>query len=159
MIRNHIAIFALVLSPLALSGGCPGVTIDVPGVGRISLPGSQNTVVVEVFNDTAFDVDPSIRFDDDDDFLAALFPSESLATGILIPGEILTYDVDCDKLGLIFSDNADQFFFDDFIGEADSTRILRRDEDYDCGDIIQFQFIGREGGFGVVVSVNGVVVD
>jgi hypothetical protein len=35
---------------------------------------------------------------------------------------------------------------------------LERGEEYDCGDRIEFQFIGTADTFGVVVAVNGLVV-
>ncbi len=159
MHRRYTCWAWLVLPALVL-GGCPGnITIDLGNGSSIDIPLPSNTVRVEVFNDTDFEVDPRIRFDDDNNFLAAAFPAEELATGILLPGELIEFNIACDKLGLVFSDAAGQFFFEETIGQADDTRVLERGDDYDCGDVIQFQFLGEGGGFGVVVSVNGVVVD
>jgi hypothetical protein len=151
----------LIVGLVGLLGGCPGsITIELPGGGSLDVPlPGADTVVVEVFNDTNFEVDPRIRFDDDNDFFAQLAPSEELATGILAAGESIEFTIDCERLGLIFSDRAGQFFFDETIGQADTTRMLERDDDFDCGSRIQFLFIGAEAGFGVVVSVDGVVVD
>ncbi len=154
---------ALIL-PLALvallGAGCSGVTLNLPNGSSVVLPG-VDTVTVELFNDTDFEVEPRIRFDSSSNWLASLFPSEELATGTLAPGQLLRLDVDCDKLGVVFSDAAGQFASgeDVPIGQADSTRVLQRESDYDCGDTVQFHFIGAESSFGVIVSVNDVVVD
>ena len=51
------------------------------------------------------------------------------------------------------------FRWSETIGQADTTRVLKRDEDYDCGDTIQFHFIKNGDAFGVIVSINGRVVD
>ncbi len=153
---------AVALVTVLLLGACPGnVTIELPDNTDVTipLPGLSNTVTVEIFNDTDYEVDPRIRFDNDTSWLAGLFPSEDLATGILDPGDLSSYNMDCDEVGLIFSDTAGQFLHEDTIGQADTTRTLKREEDFECGDIIQFHFIGDGDGFGVVVSVNDIVVD
>jgi hypothetical protein len=139
-------------------GACPDITITIPNGTDIIIP-SRSTVVVEVFNDTDLDVDPRIVFDDDTGFWAGAFPSEDLATGILQSGDLNRYNMDCDQVGSIASDEAEQFLGPDTTAVAGSSRTLERDEDFDCGDTIRFHFIGEADGFGVVVSVNGVVVD
>lgn len=137
---------ATALCASMLLGGCPQIA------------GLFNTVTIEVYNDTGFDVAPRIRYDDDDNWLAALAPSEELAPSILAPGELITYDMDCDEVGVIFSDTAGQFGFIGTIGQAGVTRKLIRDDDYHCGDTIQFHFVGEGDAFGVIVSINGRVV-
>jgi hypothetical protein len=118
-----------------------------------------NTVQVEVINDTSFAVDPNIRYDDDSGFWASLVPADSLDAGLIDPGETASFRFDCDELGLIFSDEAEQVlgFFDIYV--ADASDILERDDEYDCGDLIRFRFIGNGVDFGVIVSVNGRIVD
>lgn len=157
--RTRLVVLAAVA--LGLLGGCPGnISIELPGGGGVSIPlPGASTVVVEVLNDTNYEVDPQIKFDDDSNFLAAAFPAETLNTGILAPGELLSLNMDCENVGLLVSDSARQYFGFDTIGQADGTRTLKRDDDYDCGDKVQFHFIGDGDGFGVIVSVNNVVVD
>lgn len=142
-------------------GGCPGsISIELPGGDSVNIPlPGASTIVVEVFNDTNYEVDPRIKFDDDSGFFASLAPAETLNTGILAPGELLSLDMDCDKVGLLVSDVARQYWGPQTIGQADSTRTLERDDDYDCGDTVQFHFLGDGDGFGVIVSINGIVVD
>ncbi len=159
----------IVLVGIGTLAGCPGgITITLPGgldiPVDVTIPTdlvSPDVVQVEVFNDTDFEVVPRIRFDDDSNILAQLAPAEELATGTLEPGDSIQFDIDCDQLGLIFSDEPGQFLPGDDvpIGQADASRILTRDDDYECGDSVLFHFIGNGDGFGVVVSVNGVVVD
>jgi hypothetical protein len=155
--RTAVHAFAGVslLVAVAVMGGCE--RIDLDGVELI-VPG-LTTVTVELINDTPFDVDPHIRFDDDEGFLAQLFPADELTTGLLGPGDALAFDFDCDELGLVFSDRAEQLDRWGVIAEADESSILTRDDDFGCGDLVRFRFMGDFDQFGVVVSVNGVVVD
>lgn len=150
-------IVALGLLSAVLTGGCPDITITLPDGTDIDLGGS--TVTVVIYNDTDFYIDPGIVFDDDAGFWASLVPSESLATGELLPGEELTYSFDCDELGLIRSANANQYDALGWIGQADTSRTLEREDEYDCGDTILFHFIGTGDSFGVVTAVNNRVVD
>ena len=147
-VRPLAALAAAVL--MSLGGGCPNLTVVV---------GLLDTVTVVLVNETGFSVDPNIRFDDDPGLLAGLFPSETLSTGLLGPGETATFSFDCDKLGTIFADEPEQIIplLEDAV--ADSSDRLERGEEFDCGDVIEFRFVGGGDDFGVVVSVNGRVVD
>jgi len=135
---------------LAVAGGCPGADILISGL---------NSVQVELVNDTGFPVAPNIRFDDDPGVWASLWPAESLSTGLIQPDDpVLVLNFDCDELGLIFSDGAEQVhLLEDYV--ADNSRILERGDEYDCGDVIRFRFVGDGVDFGVIVSVNGRIVD
>lgn len=155
IIRPFVGVFSVVAG-LAV-GGCDGLNLDLGELG-LEIRG-LTTVTVELVNDTGFDVDPYIRFDDDEGFLAQLFPADDLATGLLEPGDLLAFEFDCDELGLIFSDGAEQLGLFGVIAQADESAILQRDDDFDCGDLIRFRFIGDFEQFGVLVSVNNVVVD
>lgn len=143
---------AVVLSLLALTvlpAGCPN--------GGILLP-IGNVVRVIVVNRSALNVLPDIRFDDDTSFLAGLFPSERLTTGTLLPGERFNRLIDCDQLGSIFSNDSEQDVGGVLV-TADESRVLTREDDFSCGDTIEFDFVGEGDTFGVVVSINGIVVD
>ncbi len=163
MNRTHLAGLAGLLFLVAFVTGCPGgLTIELPNGDTRIIPGIRvGGVVVEIFNDTDFEVDPRIRFNDEDpNFFEQLLGSdEELTTGILRPGESIEFTYDCDNLLRIYSDTAGQFFFESTIGQADRTRTLERGEEFHCGDDIVFHFLGDYDGFGVVVSVNGAVVD
>lgn len=139
-----------------LAGGCS--RFDLGALERL-VPGG-NTVTVQLLNDTSFAVDPFIRFDDDSGPLAQLFPAEQLTTGLLQPGDLLEFSFDCDKLGLILSDGAQQLdLFGRVLAQADDSGVLKRADEYDCGDLVRFRFLGDFETFGVVASVNGAVVD
>jgi len=135
----------LLIAPAALCSGCA----DWP---------LFDTVTVIITNDTDFDVDPHIVFDDDTGFFARNFPSEDLAVGLLEPGESRVFHFDCDRLGVIFSDEAEQFV-GDVVFEIDETSALEREQQFYCGDLIEFQFVGNAEDFGAIVGVNGLVVD
>lgn len=152
--RSYARLLAVLGGGLALVGGCADLAIVVGG----------NKITVELYNDTDLVVRPDIQYDDDsggfDEFLAGVFGGQELASPALDPGEVIQYDFDCDELGLIFSDNAEQIsIFGIRVAEANRSDILRQDEDFDCGAVIQFRFLGERDDFGVVVSVNGKVVD
>lgn len=158
--RNALCLLAGVTC--GLLGGCPDVFVDLSDLS--DLPDTEITVgdnlVVEVFNDTDFEVAPRVYFNDENGFWEqVLSGSEELATGILEPGELGRYNMKCDRVAVIYSDEAGQFDGDFTIGQADTTRTLERGEDFDCGDTIRFQFIGHDDGFGVIVLVNDQVVD
>jgi hypothetical protein len=138
-------------------GGCEAINLNLDDLG-FTVQG-LTTVTVELVNDTGYDVDPYIRFDDDEGFLAQLFPADDLATGLLAPGDLLVFEFACDELGLIFSDGAEQLGLFNVIAEADESTILQRGDDFDCGDLIRFRFLGDFEQFGVLVSVNNVIVD
>lgn len=133
------------------------------GVMPLMMAGSCQFVlpiglIVEVVNDTDYDVDPNIKFDDDTGFFAGLFPSDELQTGILAPGESVSFNFRCSELGSIGADDPRQF-----VGPAEfegqDTDILRRNEDFDCTSLIRFRFVGNADQFDVIVSVDGRVVD
>ena len=148
--RKLLTLLTLIAITLTLPAGCPEAARLLPAL---------NVIQVELYNDTDYDIEPNIRFDDDSNWLASLVPAETLTTGELYPGEIVTYNFDCDELGLILSHEAEQYgpFFTTYI--ADSTRTLEREDEYECGDLIRFRFVGTGDSFGVIVSVNGLVVD
>lgn len=160
---------AVGLIAILLAGGCPAtLTFQLPDGTDVStdlqIPIGNllsNVVYVEVWNDTDFDVAPRIRFDDDTGFWGQLFSASSeLDTGDLGPGEFPeAYPLDCDRVGVIYSASAGQFFLDDTIGQADDTRVLEQSEDFRCGDTIRFHFVGNGPAFGVNVYVNGGLVD
>lgn len=127
-------------------GGCPGGSIL-----------GFNTVTVEIVNDTAFDVAPNIEFDDDDGLLAGIFPADDLNTGLIAPGEIAVFTFECDELGTIRSNDPEQVsLFGDETGDDSPT--LEREEEFDCGDLIRFRYVGEGIDFGVIVSVNNRIV-
>jgi len=139
-------ILGLISTIALLSGGCPG------GLGG-------NTVRVVVINNTSYSVQPNIKFDSDNGFFGGLFPSSTLDTGLLAPGQRVTTDFNCDELGTIFSDGATQVFVIGNDATADSTKTLQLDEEYSCGDTIRFTFVGSGSDFGVNVEVNGRTID
>ena len=147
MAVNRRSLLGLGLALLALLGGCP--SIEIPGV---------NAIRVTITNDTFFDVDPRIRFDDDPGLLAGLFPAETLSAGVLSPGESASFTFACDELGTIFSDNAEQAGSFGSVRAGDS-HVLERDDEFECGDSIRFRFVGNGGSFDVVATVNGSVVN
>ncbi|MCH8806087.1 MAG: hypothetical protein IH986_08360 [Planctomycetes bacterium] len=144
----------ILLTGTLLIGGCPGSNFLFAGL---------TDVRVEIFNDTDFLIVPDIRFGDDDGdvtaFFTGLFGGDKLATGSLNSGEFIEFTFACDELGLVFAKESEQRLFNEVIGESDQTDGIQRGEEFECGDRIQFRFIGSFEDFDVLVTVNGRVVD
>lgn len=144
----------LALASWGLASGCIDLNAFIPG---------STWVTIEVVNDTDFEVDANIRLVDSTDSLTGL------GTGVLTPSTTLGFQLACDEISQILSDNATQIVlrFDDTtdaaalfqLAEATDSKVLRRGEHFDCGDVIRLVFTGNGEDFGVVVSVNGSVVN
>lgn len=151
----------LLLAPVPLLlGGCPN------GIGSIisDLVGDLTGVTVEIVNDSGWTIEPDIRYSEDDGdfaaFIAGLFGGDELSVPLMAPGADATYNFNCDSLGVIYSGQTVQYGLLGFeLGEADASDILVRGDDYSCGDTITFTYVGSGDSFGVVVSINGQVVD
>jgi hypothetical protein len=153
--RTPLHLIAM-LALTVVASGCGGFSVDFGNDNGLFVP--PDVVTLVLFNDTNFDVDPRIIFDDDTGFFADAFPSEELVTGVLLPGEEVIFDFDCDELGLVRSDEPDQFV-EDIVFRAFESRTLIRGEDFFCGDVVEFIFVGDGDFFGVLTAVNGVVLD
>ena len=146
--------------------GCGKINISLPGdlTADFTIPigALADTVTVEVWNDTDFEVIARIRYDDDTGFWGQLLSASSeLDTGTLDSGAFPEpFVLDCDRVGVIYADEPGQFApgEDLPLGQSD-TRTLTRGEDFECGDTIRFHFVGEGDTFGVRVYVNGVLVD
>ena len=148
-IRNFAIVVAAAALTLPASSGCNSVTTLLSG----------NVVTVEVVNDTPFDVDPRLVTSEESGFFGGLFGNDSdLATGIVAPGDAISLDLDCDSFATIFCDAAEQLDGNDLVGAVQPTKRFEIDQDFECGDVIRFRFVGSESSFGVQVSVNGAIV-
>lgn len=131
------------VGPLAAAGGCPLSSVPF-----------FNVVEVQVTNESSFDVAPNIFYDDSASFFSADRP---LATGLVAPGETLVFTFDCDALEQIVSDGAEQIAPDaDYI--AFPSLFLEQGSEFECGDVIEFIFLGDGIDFGVLVAVNGRII-
>lgn len=144
---------ALVLagSSLAVAGGCPS------GLGGFSFP-LGDTVRLELVNESDFDVAPNIVFGEDGGFFSRLTGGDTLATGLIAPGQTLVFNVACEELGYVFSNQAEQIGPEGDSAFAGDSRVLEQEDDFECGDVVRFLFIGNGADFGVAVSVNGRIV-
>lgn len=131
--------------------------ISVSGCGiQSTIFGAFRAIRVEVLNDTGFTVDTDLRYSEDDTLFDALL-ADRLDVGRLLPGEAFQIDFDCDALGLIRLAEGSQEI--PLLSDPDvDTPIFQRGDDYDCGDTIEFRFVGDGDDFDVIVTVNGLVV-
>jgi hypothetical protein len=150
MTRIHAGLTLVVGSLLAV-GGCP---LGLDGFG---FP-LANTVRLELVNESGFDVAPNIVFDKEAGFFSRLVSGRTLATGLIAPGETLVFSVACEELGYVYSNQAEQIGPGGDSAFAGDSRVLERDKQYECGDVVRFLFIGNGADFGVAVSVNGRIV-
>lgn len=150
IIRRGLFVTVLAAAMLA-TGGCPLDVFLPPAV-------NDDTLFVDIVNDTDETVVPNLVFDESTSFLAQLFPGQTLDIAPLAPGEVVEVDFACDRVGVI--QLAEPFqIFPDFDAVAPSTSAFIRGEDYECGDLIEFIFQGNDLDFGVIVVVNGQVIE
>lgn len=147
------------LSALLLGiGGCEAVLNALDDLGDAV----NGDILVLVVNNTSGTVRPDIQFDENDDNLTAIITGivggNSLNMPDLAAGQFLQFQFACDELGLIFSDQSE---LRTILGNVDAERstILTREDDFNCGDEIRFEFFGDRNSFSVLITVNGRIVD
>lgn len=143
---RRVCFCAAILAAVWNAGGCP------PGLGFLA-----DFVTVEVVNDTAFPIEGELRYDDESGFFSSLFGGQTLPTGVLEPGEVFQIEFNCDELAVVGTNDVRQLLGADQ-AQADDSGGVERDEDFDCGDLVRFRFVGEGSSFGVIVSVNGRVI-
>jgi hypothetical protein len=137
-----------------LVAGCAGLSVSLPGGLVIGL----NTIHLRLTNTTAYDVDPRIFGDDDDDtFLDSnIVTSENyVATGLVPAGSTTTIPLSCDRRGTIKSDTAMLLLPGGFGVPSVNDPKVTEEDDFDCGDTIDFIFIDDGFEFRTRVEVNG----
>lgn len=135
MTTRIVLIGSMCLS-LASMAGCP----------QQAAPDDE--VTVRVTNNTDLDVDPKVQFGGSASSL------ETLDTGILSPGDVVEFSIRCDDALVLTATDSTQFtLLDDFV--LDPLPIFEIDTDYFCGELIEFEFVGNELDFDVVVDAGG----
>lgn len=108
-------------------------------------------VTVTVINNTDFDIDPFIEYEDID---GNVF---SLDLGIVFPGEIVPTDFFCDEVIFLTSTNAEQYVFNDVI-VLEELPFFEQDFEFFCGEEVTFEFFGNDLDFDVIVDADGFVI-
>jgi hypothetical protein len=108
-------------------------------------------VTVTIINNTNFDIDPMIDYDDIDG--NPFF----LDLGIVFPGEVVSTDFFCDEVIFLTSTNAEQYVFGDVI-VLEALPFFEQDFDFFCGEEVTFEFIGDDLNFDVIVDADGFVI-
>ena len=99
---------------------------------------SETTVVL--VNNSDFDVEVVLFYDDDQNILEALLTDVGQEMQItLAAGEQSTFSRDCDDLQAIIIEDADLLLIGQLGPEA-NTDVLRDGDDFGCGDTITFTF-------------------
>lgn len=163
--RSQVARSRSLSSPLrlqklaALGALCLTLILQASCAQFFSLLGDPTAIGVEIFNNSDFEVLPDIRFDADER-IAASAAAESLSIGTLLPGEFVQFDFDCERLGLIFSDETELRFGGSFIGVADASSAARFGTEFQCGDdlVIEFRGSPAAGVIEILTFRNGVQV-
>ncbi|MFO0837508.1 MAG: hypothetical protein U1D55_03210 [Phycisphaerae bacterium] len=127
------------------------------------LTGCPNTVTVEVVNETDLPVEPNIRYsaaaNDLNAILTGLFGGTELSSGTVLAHTTRQFSFACDEIGVVFSNSARQTLIGVTVAEASDSGILQRGNEYDCGDTVEFHFLGAGSGFAVETRVNGSIVN
>lgn len=156
MVRASLALTAAAALAGVLGGNCTGLTvtgIPLPGGGTIDI----NTVTVELVNMTAYPVEPRLFVDPEDDSWDVDDGANRVFLDAPIrPGELVRLTFTCARAGAIETDHAVMLipFHED--EESDNDPIVRRHDDFNCGDVVSFIFIDEPGeDFYTRVEVNG----
>ncbi len=155
-IRAKTALCAL-LGTFCLSTACTAV----PFAGDLLAGFFTNQVTVVIQNETAYVAVPEIRTSDSRNSLEDIFDQERSVThfgsnGALAPNETAQFTLACGNDletiyfgGAAFKDGSNVPY-----GDVDRNRALRRDHDFECGDIINIRLSGSIFNFGADVSVE-----
>lgn len=159
--RLNRAFRLLLCVPIAagVSGAnCTGLTfvLPLPGGGAIQF----NTVTVELWNTTAFPVEPRLFVDPEDDSLDVDADENRVRVAPPVgPGEVVTLTLACGSTGAIETDHAVLILPGEDV-ESDNDPIVRRHDDFNCGDTVTFIFMDEPGDdFHTRVEVNGRFVE
>lgn len=160
--RNYGIAAILLLSLLPMMGGtCTSLAIPIlPGgpigdpIGGGPIGGGpivDSGITVTVINNTDFEIDPMIEYEDIDG--NAFF----LDLGVVFPGEIVPTDFYCDEVIFLTSTYAEQYVFGDVIS-LPALPYFEQDFDYYCGEEVTFEFVGNDIDFDVFVDADGYVL-
>lgn len=125
------------------------------------LPFFGNGVLVEFVNDTDYTVVPDLRISDSKNFFEDLFDEGDRVTNFGFGGAIrpnaratvqLVCDGDLEQIALLDADFEDGSGIK--VGDIDDSTRLRRDNDFDCGDIVRIRFTGNIFNFDSEVDVD-----
>lgn len=134
---------AVALAALMLPG-CGSVVVGGGGGGGLV----DDFITVRAINSTDFDVDPAIEYGRSRNSL--LF----LDLGVLEPDEFAEVDIECgEALVLTTTDSTQIGGSVDYV--IDPLPIFEIDEDYFCGELIEFEFVGNGQEFDVFVDAGG----
>lgn len=121
--------------------------------------GSGVTIVIE--NNTAFTAVPDLRTSDSRNLVEDLFVEDDQLTnfgsnGAILPNQTATIRLPCDgDLELIVFDGAEFREGSGIpLGEIDADTKLRRDDDFDCGDVVHVRLDGTFLDFSADVDVE-----
>lgn len=160
MVRATLALTAAAVLAGVLGGNCTGLTvtgIPLPGGATVEI----NTVKVELFNATAYPVEPRLFVDpEDDSWDVDDGANRVFLDAPILPGEVVRLTMTCASTGAIETDHAVLLIpFHEGI-ESDNDPIVRRHDDFNCGDVVRFTFIDDPGDdFYTRVEVNGRFVE
>lgn len=157
----HVQRPSLSIFCVALLFACPGMTCDTSILDTVlgGLTGNQVTVVVE--NETAFTAVPDIRAGASrsliEDFVEGSAPFTNFGTFGTVPGsETITFTLPCngDFETVIYDGVAVRDVTGFPLGEANADKVLRRDFDFDCGDLIRITISGGVFNFRTRIDVE-----
>lgn len=143
---------------VGLLGACEGLNLsDIAG-----FLGPTVTVVIE--NDTAFTAIPDLRTSESRNIIEDLVSDDDRITNFGVNGSVpanqtVTLRLRCDdELELILFDGADFQEGNGFpLGRARADDRLRRDSDFDCGDVIHIRLSGTVFNFNADLDVEHLV--
>ena len=147
------ALSFVVLSSLALaaSAGCNGFAIPLPNGGMIGI----NVVTIKLTNTTDWPVDPNLDVDRDEDAIIVVQDENYIRTGLIPPHTTQNVTLDCGRVGTIKSDHAIMQLPGGRDIESDNDPKLTEEDDFYCGEHVEFIFIDDGESFYTDTQVWG----
>ncbi len=151
-------LFLILALSVGLGGACEGLSLnDIAG-----FLGPTVTVVIE--NDTAFTAIPDLQTSESRNIVEDLLSDDDRITNFGVDGSVpanqtVTVRLRCDgELELILFNGADFQESSGFpLGRARADDRLRRDSDFDCGDVIRIRLGGTVFNFNAELEVEHLI--
>ena len=113
-------------------------------------------VTVDLVNETDFDVQATLFFDDEQNIPEFLLVQSDIGTEVSLtvpPGQTVSFSESCDDLQALIVENANLAILGG-LGPDANTDVLRDGDDFGCGDTVVLRFTDANGiaDFDIVVE-------
>lgn len=132
------------------------LVLVVSGCGVVGDLLRGTRVTVDLVNETDFEVQATLFFDDEQNIPEFLLVQSDIGTEVSLtvpPGQTISFSESCDDLQALIVENANLALFGS-LGPDANTDVLRDGDDFGCGDTVVLRFTDSNGiaDFDIVVE-------